>query len=346
MSAGTSLTPLRAAVVGVGNIGSLHALYYHQDARTQLVGVVDADAARAEEVALRMGTRAFPDVQTLLAETEPQVASVATPEQHRTAPALTLARAGTHLLLEKPLAPTMEEATAQVHDLRATGVTLMVNFTLRSDARYLAVREAAHSGRLGTVRSISARRVGTARGAEILGPWTDLLISTAIHDLDVAGWIIDAPVVRVHAEAIAGRSVEWGHEDAIVMTLRFADGTIGLMETSWVLPNTVPDLLSVGLRVVGTGGRAVIEGSNAGLTIADEEGYSHPDLINWPVGRSGLEGSLAASIGHFLASVLDGTPPVMSPEEALRAQAVVMAARRSIATGMPTDVKEPGPAAS
>ncbi len=342
MSGPMTTPPLRAAVVGVGNIGSLHALFYEQDARTLLVGVVDADASRAEEVATRLRTRAFPNVETLVAETSPEVASIATPEQHRTAPALALARSGAHLLLEKPLAPTMEEAAAQIRDLRATGVTLMVNFTLRSDSRYLAVKEAARSGRLGTVRSISARRVGTARGAEILGPWTDLLISTAIHDLDVAGWIIDAPVVRVHAEAIAGRSAEWGHEDAIAMTLRFSDGTIGIMETSWVLPSTVPDLLSAGLRVIGTGGRAVIEGSNAGLTIADAEGYTHPDLINWPVGRSGLEGSLAASIGHFLTSVIEGTPPVMSPEEALRAQAVVMAAKRSIATGMPADVEDPG----
>jgi predicted dehydrogenase len=338
---GTVAAPLRAAVIGVGNIGALHAQYYHQDPRTELVGVVDTDAARAKEVATRLGTRAFPDAATLAAATAPEIASIATPEQHRSAPALTLASAGAHLLLEKPLAPTMEEATAQVRDLRATGVTLMVNFTLRSDARYLAVREAVRSGRLGTVRSMSARRVGTARGAEILGPWTDLLISTAIHDLDVTGWIIGAPVVRLHAEAIAGRSAEWGHEDAIVMTLRFADGAIGLMETSWVLPSTVPDLLSAGLRVVGTGGRAIIEGSNAGLTIADADGYSHPDLINWPLGRSGLEGSLAASIGHFVTSVCEGTPPVMSPEEALRAQAVVIAAKRSIATGLPADVEDP-----
>lgn len=344
MSASSSGRPMRAAVIGVGRIGELHALYYHQDPRTQLVGVVDADPERADEVATRLGTRAFPDAASLAAATEPEVASIATPEQHRTDPALALARSGTHLLLEKPLAPTMDEAAAQVRDLRATGVTLMVNFTLRSDARYLAVREAVRAGRLGTVRSLSARRVGTAQGAEILGPWTDLLISTAIHDLDVAGWIIDAPVVRVHAEAIAGRSAEWGHEDAIAMTLRFADDSIGLMETSWVLPSTVPDLLSAGLRVVGTGGRAIIEGSNAGLTIADADGYSHPDLINWPVGRSGLEGSLAASIGHFLTCVLDGTPPVMSPEEALYAQAIVVAAKRSIATGLPAEVEDPGAA--
>jgi predicted dehydrogenase len=329
--------PLRAGVIGVGMIGSLHARVYADHPSTDLVGVVDAGDARAQEVADELGTTPYRDVEELLDRAGLDLLSVAVPEQHRYPPAVAAATRGIHLLLEKPLAPTLDEVDELVRALKPTGVTTMVNFILRSDPRYLQVRDAARSGAFGELRTLTARRTGTAAGAEVYGPWTDLLISTAIHDLDIMTWIAGAPVTRVHAEAVAGRCAEWGHEDAVLATLRFANGVIGAMETSWALPAS-PAPLSSGLRVVGTGGGATIDGNDHGLAVLDDDGLHLPDLANWPVGRSGVEGNLRASIDHFISCLLTGAEPVMGLDGARAAQAVVAAIKESIHTEQPVTI--------
>lgn len=326
---------LRAAVVGVGMIGSLHARVYHEDPRTKLVAVMDADGERAREVANDLGVPWYTDVSKMLDREGIDVVSIATPEQHRYEPAIICARAGKHLLLEKPLAPTLPEVDRLIHEIEATGVATMVNFIIRSEPRYVRAKAAMSDGTVGEPCTIFARRRGTSLGAEVYGPWTDLLISTAIHDLDVMVWLNDCEVERVYAEGVVKRSAEWGREDAIAAVLRFANGSVGLLETSWVLPPTVPEPLDTSLQVVGTGGGVFVEGSSYGLVVADSETYRLPDLTHWPVGRDGVEGALRASINAFITSVLTDGVPIMTLHEARYAHEIVEALKLSMERGAP-----------
>lgn len=329
---------LRAAVVGVGMIGALHARVYREDPRTDLVAVMDKSADRVREVASDLGVPWYTDLSEMLAREEIDIVSVATPEQHRYEPAVACARAGKHLLLEKPLAPTLPEVDSLIQEVEAAGVMTMVNFIIRSEPRYVRAKRAMSDGTVGEPCTIFARRRGTSLGAEVYGPWTDLLISTAIHDLDIMVWLNDCEVERVYAEAVVKRSAEWGREDAIAATLRFANGAVGLLETSWVLPPTVPAPLDTSLQVVGTGGGVFIEGSSYGLAVADTEGYRLPDLTHWPVGRDGVEGALRASINAFITSVMTGGTPVMTLREARYAHEVVEALKLSIERSLPVSL--------
>lgn len=325
----------RAAVIGVGMIGRLHAQIYAEDPRTELVAVVDSDRARAEEVAQTFGARAFASVEAMLANVDAEIVSIATPEQVRAEPAITCARAGKALMLEKPLGPSLAETTALVEALEETGVPVAVNFILRSDPRYLSAWTAMRDGTIGEPCTMYARRRGTALGAEAYGPWTDLLISTAIHDLDQMMWLNGCAVTRVYADSVVKRSAEWGREDAVMVMLRFANGCIGTVETSWVLPPTVPALLDAALHVIGTNGGVIVEGSNHGVQVISQERYSHPDLAHWPVGRDGAGGSLRANIAAFIGAVISGGAPVASLRDALAVESVIAAAKRSISTGSP-----------
>jgi predicted dehydrogenase len=329
---------LRAAVVGVGMIGALHARVYQEDPRTNLVAVVDVNGERAREVANNLGVPWYTDVSEMLGREEIDVVSVATPEQHRYEPAVACARAGKHLLLEKPLAPTLPEVDRLLEEVEATGVVTMVNFILRSEPRYVRAREAMADGTVGEPCTIFARRRGTSLGAEVYGPWTDLLISTAIHDLDVMVWLNDCEVERVYAEGVVKRSAEWGREDAVAAVLRFANSAVGLLETSWVLPPSVPAPLDASLQVVGTGGGVFIEGASYGLAVANSEGYRMPDLAHWPVGRDGVEGALRASINAFTTSVLIDEAPVMTLHEARYAHQIVEALKISMDRGAPVSL--------
>lgn len=321
---------LRAAVVGVGMIGALHARAYAEHDLAELAAVADADPERAREAGERWGVPWFTSAEDLLDGAEVDAVTIATSEHHRFGPALACARAGKHLLLEKPLAPDLAGAERLADALAPGGVKVMVDFILRFDPRYTAVEAAVSSGRLGELYYLGARRRGTALGAEIYGPWTDLLISTGIHDLEVMAWIAGDPVVRVYAEGLSRRSAEWGHLDAAAVTMRFARGAIATLETSWVLPAGAPAPLDAALHAVGSGGGAVIEGSNSGLTILDQDGYRRPDLVHWPVDERGLGGDLAAAVDHFIRSVLAGRDPSVGLAEGVYAHRLVDAAERSI----------------
>lgn len=334
---------LRAGVVGVGAIGSLHARAYAEHPRTALVAVADADLARAEAVGRELGVPGYEDWRELLEREQLDLVSVATPEGARYEPASACARSGTHLLLEKPLAPTLEESRRLVQEVRASGVVATVNFILRSDPRYLRARQAVADGSLGEPCTIFARRRGTSAGAEVYAPWTGLLISTAIHDLDAMAWIVGAPVERVHGEAVVKRCGQWGTQDGVVAVLRFANGAVGSLETSWILPRTVPAPLDASLHLVGTAGGVFIDGSNHGLAVATEDGFTLPDLTHWPIGRAGVEGDLAAAVDAFVRSVADGDPPPITLEEALYAHELVAAVEESLATGRPVHFVQPNP---
>lgn len=331
------MKPLRAAVIGVGRIGSLHADVYNKNPHTQLVAVVDNDEARARAVGSGLGVSAYGTIEELLQKEEFDLVSIAVPEQHRSRLAIACARAGKQLLLEKPLTPSLEETDRLIAEVEASGVAAMVNFILRFDPRYIRAKEAMTDGTVGEAGTVFARRRGTAAGADSLGGWTDLLISTAIHDLDMMAWI-NGPAERVYAEGFVKKDNRWGHEDGVVAVLRFANGCIGTLETSWMLPGTAPAGLDASFHLVGTAGGVFIDGSNHGLAIVDLERYSQPDLTHWPVGRSGVEGDLKASIDHFIECVRSGQRPLVSLRDARYAEELVAAVKQSIRTGQPVRV--------
>jgi predicted dehydrogenase len=329
------MSTLRTAVIGVGAIGNLHARIYAQHPRCELVAVVDNQSARAEALAHELGCAAYTSVDAMLAAEQLDLVSVATPEQFRYEPAVACARAGIHLLLEKPLAAELAGTDRLISAVEASGVRATVNFILRSDIRYQAAQEQVSSGRIGEVCTIFARRRGTSLGAEIYGPWTDLLISTAIHDIDAMAWINGSPIERVFAEGVVKRCAEWGHEDAVVATFRFANGAVGILETSWVMPPTLPPGLDAAFQLAATGGAVEIAGSNYGLSVLTADGYRLPDLGNWPTLRSGIGGALQANLAAVVRALLDGGELPISLQEARAAHAVVAALKQSLAEGRP-----------
>jgi predicted dehydrogenase len=318
-------------------IGSLHARVYAEHPATELVAVCDAGKERSREIGELLGAHWYTDVEELLAHEEIEVATIATPEQARLAATRACARRGIHLLLEKPLAPTLAEVDELIAAVEAAGVKTGVDFMLRSDPRYARAKQALAGGELGELCTIVARRRLTNVAAEQYAPWTDLLITVAIHDLDVMAWLGGA-VEQVYAEGVVRGSGQRGREDAVLGVLRFASGAAGSFEASWALPTTAPAALDVSLHVVGTEGGVFLDGAHHGMRIISRDGYTEPDLAHWPVGPTGVEGDLRAHVHRFVEAVETGAPPEVSLAEARYAQRLAEALRKSIRTGQPVSL--------
>ena len=329
------MEPLRAAVIGVGLIGSVHARVYRQHPLTDLVAVCDVDADQAGAVAGELGARAYQDFRELLEQESLDLVSIATPEQHREAPTLAAAAAGLALMVEKPLAPTLAGAERLIAALAGHDRPVAVNFILHADPRYSTMLERVGAGEIGRVATYFARRRGTRLGIDRYAPWTDLLISTAIHDLEMMLALNPAPPERVFAEAVVRLCEPYGCEDAVMALVRFGDGAIGSLETSWTLPPGQPEPLDASFHVVGDGGGIFIDGASHGLQVLIEEGYARPDLTHWPQLPLGVGGAFERSLGIFIERLADGGPPLVGLEQARRAHELVAALKLSLKSGNP-----------
>lgn len=331
---------LSAAVVGVGMIGRLHAMAYWQNEGTALVGAVDADFEKAKSVAQEFKTRAYRSLAELISSEHPEIISIAVREDVRYEIAIEAAESGANLLLEKPLAPNLAQADSLLDEIEKLSFSkkYAVNFILRADPRYSEIKQRIDQGALGEICTVFARRRGTSVGADIYGPWTNLLISTAIHDLDAIVWTTGATIERVYAESVVKKCAQWNHEDAVVATLKLSNGAIATLETSWVMPASYHSPLEAQFDLVGTGGNARITGSNQGVEIFSESGYSLPELSSWPIHKGKLSGALRNSIDNFIDSVSFGREPLISLTEARNAQSVVAALQESLKTGQVTNV--------
>ena len=188
---------LRVAVIGVGAMGRNHARVYAEMPEVELVGIADADLATAQAVARRYGTQAYSDHIRLLDELRPDAVTVAVPTVEHLHVALECIEHGVHLLVEKPIAFTVEEGRQIIAAAEQAGVKLMVGHVERFNPAVLALKQHLAAGKLGRVFQIEAHREGPfpSRVQDV-----GVVIDLAVHDLDVMRYVSGCEVVRVYAE--------------------------------------------------------------------------------------------------------------------------------------------------
>ncbi len=212
---------LRAAVVGVGYLGAFHAEKYATLPGVELIGVVDTDRARAAEVAARLRVPVLPDIEALWGRVDCASVAVSTPAHYPVAAAL-LER-GIDVLVEKPIAATIDEGRRLVAVAAAHGRILQVGHLERFNP---AIRSLADVVR--EPRFIECHRLApfTERGTDV-----DVILDLMIHDLDVILSVIDSPLERVEA---VGVPVLSERADIANARLRFASGAIANVTASRV----------------------------------------------------------------------------------------------------------------
>jgi len=329
---------VKTAVIGVGSFGELHAQAYVDSPLADLQAVVTTTEARVREVGERLGVRWYTDFQEMLEKEDVDAVSISNRDADHKKPAIACARAGKHILLEKPMAPTVEEADDIIAAVEEAGVKMMVNFICRFEPNYLAAHEAIQRGEIGKVISIFGRRNITREAIDTYGKWTDILISAGIHEIDAMSWYANSKVGRVYGES-ARFSVSQEQEDNVFMALlRMENGTIGNLETSWSLPPTHPTWLEFRMDIVGTKGVIFIDNANKGMLISTEEECTHPEVTYWPVHRGRVGGALREAVSDFLECILEDREPMVGAAEGRHSLEVAMAIKESCGTGKPVQI--------
>jgi len=315
---------VHVGLVGTGRIGALHARSLKHSRLVSALTIVDSDQARAAAIAAQVGAGQAESPQALLSSgVDALVIAAATPAH---ADLLHMAAdASVPTFCEKPIALDLDATDSVIEHVHRAKLFVQIGFQRRFDAGYRAARDAYSTGALGDVHVVRLATHDPAPPHEDYiagsgGIWRDL----AIHDFDIAAWVLARPVVEVFATGAANSPVFARHHDvdAACAVLHFEGGIVGVLTATRNDPRGYDVRMELfGLRdsiAVGWDGRTPLRSVEPGIPAPARPGYR--DFLDRfePAYRAELEG--------FLAAVKDGTESPCSVADARRALVVALAA--------------------
>src|SRR5690606_8453055 len=315
---------MRVGLVGAGVMGTVHGRG-GQAAGAELAAVFSRDQERAQGLAGQYGARVAGSYGDLLREVD--VVDLCVPTHLHHSMALEAFAQGRHVVCEKPIALTEAEGREMIAAAQRAGVRFFVAMVLRFFPQYRLTRDLVAQGRIGEVGVIRLKRVSYTPQKAGDNWYLDharsggMMVDLMVHDFDFACWLA-GDVTRVYAKAAGDRYA--------LATLRFASGAMALIEGGWANP---PGVFRTAIDVAGTAG-AIEWSSDATATIRT--------YLRQPEGAAGevglplsplAEDPYTAQLKHAYEAIRTGAPCVGSPEDALRALRVALAAKESARTG-------------
>ncbi|WP_028559970.1 Gfo/Idh/MocA family protein [Paenibacillus pinihumi] len=333
------MSKIRVAVIGCGAISQRrHIPEYKGNEHVELVAFCDPNLARAEQCAEPFGAKAYADYKVMLEEVKPDAVSVCTPNATHAQISIDAAKAGAHVLVEKPMASTDEEAAQMIKAAEENGVYLMVGHNQRLMPPHVKAKELLQSGKLGRVLSfrtsfghpgpegwsVDGQSSWFFRKEEaIMGAMGDL----GVHKADLIRWLLDDEVAVVGG-LISTIDKKTDVDDNAVCILQMKSGAIGSLVASWTYykgeDNSTVLWCENGVLKIGTDpvDQVVLELRNGSV----ERHQVGAIATNERQTTSGV-------IDAFVNSIVTKTPPAISGEEGRRSLEVILAAFESKATG-------------
>jgi len=289
---------LRVGVIGVGVMGSNHARVFAGLPGAELIGVADPDRRQADFVARTLGCSAVGDVNELL-DLDVDAVTIAAPTHLHRDIALTCIARGIHVMVEKPIASSVEEGREIIGAAERAGVTLMVGHVERFNPAVEAIKEAVKNE---DILSIAITRVGPfpPRMSNV-----GVVIDLAVHDIDLIRWFTDSEIVEVQPQlssAVAER------EDIALLQFRTASGVLAHINTNWLTPFKARTV------VVATRGK-YITGDLLTRQVTECFGFQPDGSYSMRHLSVGHAEPLRSELLAFLRSVRTGAAPVVTGEE-------------------------------
>lgn len=331
-------------LIGSGGWGAMHARTYATIDYARLVGVADLDLSRAQALAGPYGADAHNDYRRLLEDDRVHAVAIVTPDFTHEQIAIDAAAAGKHILAEKPLAMTVNGCERIVNAAERAGVKLMVDFHARWSPPLYKAYEALRKGEIGTPKHVYYRLNDRIFVPTQMLSWASkstVMWFVGSHTIDTVRWLLDDEVRRVYAVAGQGLLTGLGIDtpDYYQATLEFRGGATAAIENSWILPNSMPNIVDVKCELVGTNGALYIDAShNRALEKYTADKGEYPDVFVLPSIYGRQQGFASESIRHFVECVRDDKAPMVTGRDGLEVTKVICAIEESVRTGLPVDV--------
>ncbi len=294
-------------------MGQNHIRIFSEMKDVELVGICDSDRKRAVSLAEKYNSTPFFDHKELLKQ-ELDAVSVVVPTTFHSSVALDVIESGTHLLVEKPIADTLENADAMINAAHDAKVKLMVGHIERFNPAVSKLKEIIDSGMMGKIVSISSRRVGpfNPRIRDV-----GIIMDLGVHDIDVISYLYGRKINEVYT--IAGKDIH-AFEDHASILLRCDTNLSGMVETNWLTPHKIRNLTAIGLK-----GVAYLDYIKQTVELHDEAWIRSAKVEQKEPLKNELE--------HFINAVKNDTDVISDGETSRHALEVAMAAIESYQKG-------------
>ena len=340
------MNELNVGVIGTGWCGGIRAVTAANSALVGALHVAEIKPERLDEVkALTNPVTATTDWQELIANPDIQALMIsATPETTHYPMTKAALEAGKHVLLEKPMAITLDEADDLIDVAARKGLKFTIGYSQRFNTKQALAKRSFVDGSLGDPVSILiSRHIARSLGAKI-GSRTKLSPAAmeATHDLDTAFWLLEPrKPVRVYSQVAWGaRKAEHGVPDTQYIMVTMDDGVVVSIGAGWSLPPGYPNFASTWIEVIGTDGALLMDASHKDIIF-----NTMKDGVRFPLSTMPGEfvehtyaGPMERETQHFLEAVAYDRPVMVDPKAARTTMEVYLAADLSVEKGQAVEL--------
>jgi len=301
---------LKVAVIGCGVWGYNHARVYSELPSAKLEAVVDIDPEKTQRACKRFHCKGYGSVDKMFSEVDIDAVSICTPTITHYDIAHRALMERKHVLVEKPMTATSEEAEKLIDEARQVGSFLSIGFVERFNPAVVESKKLVSRGEIGDVLNIHTRRV-TRKPSRVgdIGVVKDL----GIHDIDILSYIMGEQPEKVYATIGCHRH---RFEDYANIVLRYSDGRSGFVETNWLTPKRVRNL-----TITGSDGIINVEYTTQELCVKKNDYIYQP--LNW------YREPLQLELQDFTSAIMEKRKPTVTGVDGLNALRICEAALKS-----------------
>ncbi|MED1123079.1 Gfo/Idh/MocA family oxidoreductase [Bacillus atrophaeus] len=329
---------IKVGVIGCGSIAQYrHLPEYHMNKQAEIIAVCDSNQQRSNKVAGQFGAKAYVNYKELLASGAIDAVSVCTPNYLHAPISIAALKSGLHVLCEKPMATSKEEAEAMIEASKETGKKLMIGHNQRFVSSHQKARQLIKSGEIGKIYSFrstfghSGPEGWSADGKEswffkkdkaFIGALGDL----GVHKTDVIRHILGEEIIEVGAFVETSAKDFANVDDNAVCVLKTESGIIGTLAASWNYKGKEDN-------------STIIYGEKGVLRLEDHPTYSliaqyaTGEVTNYELGKiqsNDDDGQFnSQTIDQFINAIVEDKKPAVSGEEGLKSLSVILAALES-----------------
>ncbi|HXT35169.1 MAG TPA: Gfo/Idh/MocA family oxidoreductase [Chloroflexota bacterium] len=329
------ITPLRVALLSAAHVhAGAYAEALSQIEGATLAAVWDDQAVRGRPFAAKYTVPFQPSLEDLWADCDAVVVTAENARHRRLCEAA--CAAGKHVLCEKPLAISQEDAEAMIAVADSAGVVLATAFPMRHSLPARALHRAIRAGVVGEVLAIRATNRGTSPPGWFQDPALaggGAVIDHTVHVADLLRWYLEDEPETVQAEishGLHGGAVD----DAAFLTITFEGGVVVTHDPSWSRPPSYPIWGDITMEVVGTRGTLDLNAFSQNIHYYPRQ-TDHAEWLPWGTNAD------RAMVEDFVAAIREGRPPAATGRDGERALAVALAAYESARSGQPVAVAPP-----
>jgi UDP-N-acetylglucosamine 3-dehydrogenase len=310
---------INVAVIGTGVMGKNHARIYSEMDNASLIAVCDTNEESAKSIAEKYKTKHYTDYNLMLGKEKIDAVSICVPTKMHKQVAIDVISKGIHVLVEKPISKTVEEAKDIIKAAEKNKVKLMVGHIERFNPAVIELKKRIENNELGKILEINCERLSLFPQRIID---VGVVIDLAIHEIDILRYIVNKKIKRVYAET--AQRFHASHEDLLLGTIRFENDILGVINSNWLSPKKVREI-----KVTGEKGMFISDYITQELyfqekEFAEKEVDYNKGFINGREGKK-IKIDVASSeplkneLHAFIDCIRDNTGPKVTGEDGLAA---------------------------